>query len=401
MKVLFLTPRLPYPPIGGDKLRIYHQIRLLSPRLEHIHLLSLIEAADEREAARRFEAEFPNLTVETVFLPRWRSYLSCAEGLFTRDPLQVCYYRSARFVARLEGLLASQAFDACVMHLFRMAQYGHLLAGVRTVLELTDCLSLRYRRSAPYARGISRLLDGIERRRVSGYETRATGRVDASVVVTEADRDELVRLGAKGAIEVINNGVDTEFFHPRPTVDPEPRTAAFLGNLHSFPNRDAVEFIVREIWPLVRRVEPRAGLQIIGTHPTRRIRGFDGRDGVVVTGRVDDVRPYLWRSALTLAPVRVGAGTQNKILESLALGVPAITTSVGFEGLGMVPGEGVLVANEPDAIAECVLRVFADADLRHRLSVSGRGFVEANYDWDEKGRRIYGVLNGSPPPEPP
>lgn len=394
MKVLVLTPRLPYPPAGGDKIMIYNHIRLLARRVERIHVLSFITSEAERKPADEFASKFPNLTVETVLHESWRSWANCAMGLLTRKPLQVHYYRSETYRRALEALLKRETFDAAVLHLVRMAQYLPLLNGMTTVLALSDCLTLRYERSAPYLSGMTRLIDGVERRRMAWYETASTAWASASFVHTERDRAKLIELGAKGRVAVINNGVDLEYFRPDPAATPETRTISFLGNLHSAPNRDAVRFLAGEVWPLVRERTPDARLQIIGINPTPRIRAWDGRNGVTVTGGVPDVRPYLLKSWATVCPIRIGAGIQNKILESLALGVPVVTTHIGFEGLGAAEGEGVLVADAPRDIAGAVLRLFKDPGERGRLAAAGRAFVEKQYNWDEKSAALLRLLRG-------
>lgn len=160
------------------------------------------------------------------------------------------------------------------------------------------------------------------------------------------------------------------------------------------PNRDAVAYLAESVWPLVRQAYPDARLQIIGIHPTPAIRALDGRDGIVVTGPVEDVRPWLRRSVATLCPVRIGAGMQTKILESLALGVPVITTPVGFEGLGAREGDGVLVGDTPEALAAAADRLLRDGTGRADLARRGRDFVERHYAWQDKMDRLFALLAG-------
>ena len=257
INILFLTPRLPYPPAGGDKLCAYHHIRLLAARADHIHLLSLIEREQEQTLAREFENRIPNLTVETVLLPTWRSYVNCLIGLLTTKlPLQVHYYRCSAYAKRVSELSDQNSFDACYFHLIRTAQYAEGVSCAVTLLSLQDCLTLRYERSAQYVRGKARFIDAIERSRIAQYETAFTSKMDVSSVVAAADGDKLRALGARGKIEVVNIGVDLGYFCLDETVAYEPTTISFLGNLHSVPNRDAVRFLVNEIWPLVKLREP-------------------------------------------------------------------------------------------------------------------------------------------------
>jgi polysaccharide biosynthesis protein PslH len=397
MRILFLTSRLPWPPAGGDKLLVYHHIRLIAPHAGHIHVLSLVDNEADRENAAAFEKEFENLTVETVLLPSWQSWLRTLKGLlFSSAPLQVHYYHCPAYSRRLRQLAREQEFDACYLHLIRMLPYArHLPDDVRTVLSMTDCLTLRYERSLPYTRGKARLIDRVELRRVPAYEAAAVKQTGAAIVVTENDRDKLIELGADPAIRVVRNGVDFSFFHPDPGRASSGCRISFLGNLHSTPNRDAVRYLIREIWPLVRADAPQAELQIIGINPTPWMLEENGRNGVTVTGAVDDVRPWLWKSAVSVCPMRIGAGVQNKILESLALGVPVIASPVGFEGLGAGADDGVLVAEDAEAFAAAILRVLGDAALRADLAREGRNFVEQHYSWEEQGGKLRNILKGA------
>lgn len=370
----------------------YHHIRLLAPQVDSIRLLSFIENDVELSLAIEFEKEIHNLNVETVLLPRWRSYMNCAVGLTSTTPLQVHYYRSAAFRSRLSELVEEQTFDACYVHLIRMAQYAPLVSPIRTILSMTDCLTLRYERSAEFVRGGTRFTDAVERNRISRYETSVTNMMDVNIVVTEPDRRRLLELGANGRIEVVGNGVDTNYFAPDYAGTYEPYTVSFLGNMHSVPNQDAVRFLAENIWPEVRRELPEAKLQIIGINPPPFVKSLDEKDGITVTGSVNDVRPWLSRSAVTVCPVRIGAGIQNKILESLAMAVPVVTTPVGVEGIEPEPPAGVITAETATGISEKTLQTLRDPRFRNDLGNSGREFVTKHYTWKKTGDILHELL---------
>ncbi len=398
MKILFLTPRLPYPPAGGDKVTVYSHIRLLSPCVESIHVLSLIEHPGETKLARDFEAGFPNLTVDTVHLSRNRSRFNVALGLATSAlPLQVHYYQSRAFARRAAELARETAFDACYAHLVRMAPYAGALPIPVKILCMTDCLTLRYERSAPYATGIARYVERIERKRITPFETGCTGQFNASIVVTGVDRSRLLALGARGPVVVVPFGVDLSKFTVETDTPRAPGTVAFLGNLHSAPNRDAVRYFVDQIWPRVRQHKPDARFQIIGINAPDWVTRLHGRDGVDVVGAVDDVRPFLRRAQCTVCPMRIGAGIQTKNLESLALKTPVVSTRIGFEGLDAPEGDGVLVADAPHEFAEHVLRFLTDPAERERQGAAGRRIIEERYDWNTRAPVLYALLTGDMP----
>ncbi|HOF40794.1 MAG TPA: glycosyltransferase [Candidatus Hydrogenedentes bacterium] len=400
MKVLFLTPRLPYPPAGGDKVTVYSHIRLLSPLVDSIHVLSLIEDPAEVQCAREFEAEFPNLTVHTVRLSRNRSRLNAALGLAASSlPLQVHYYRSSVYARRASELAREIAFDACYVHLVRMAPYARNLPIPVKVLCMTDCLTLRYERSAPYATGMGRHIERIERKRITPFELQCTEEFNASIVVTEIDRRRLRELGAQGPLALVPFGVDLSRFTLDTAEARDPDCVAFLGNLHSAPNRDAVRYFVEQIWPRIRQHKPGARFQIIGINAPDWVRRLHGNSGVEVAGAVDDVRPYLRRAACTVCPMRIGAGIQTKNLESLALKTPVVSTRIGFEGLDAPEGHGVVVADSPQEFAEHVLGFLSDAAERERQGEAGRKIIENQYDWNTRAPVLYALLRGEVPRE--
>jgi len=383
VRLLALTPRLPYPPVGGDKLRAYEFIARLSARHE-VHLCSFVESEAEVEHGRALVARHPRISLETVLQTPWRSRLHTLLGIASSLPLQVHYYRSRRMAATVAGALARVRFDAVYVHLLRMAQYIER-APVRRVLDITDAVSLLYGRARAMRRDAFRALFALEVARLRGYETRLIRAFDATAVIADVDRDVLVKNGAPAErLHLVNNGVDRAFFAPRAQSYDIDRLV-FVGNLSSFANTDAAEFMLREIFPRVRARHAKASLYVVGVSPPASVLAHDGVDGVTVTGAVDDVRPYVERAALSLCPVRVAGGVQNKILESLALGVPVVTSPEGFEGLGARGEEdGVCVARGPEEFAEMALELMRDGGRRAELGRLGARFVAQHYDWDRQ-----------------
>jgi len=193
------------------------------------------------------------------------------------------------------------------------------------------------------------------------------------------------------ALEVVPNGVDIESY----TGDfgsPVPDTLTFTGVLTYFANFDAIGFFLEEIWPRVRASRPGAKLWITGRTEGVPLERLSLDEGVNFTGYLDDIRPHVARSQVCIVPLRVGGGTRLKILEAMALGTPVVSTSKGAEGLDVTAGQDILIADEPQAFANAVLRLLDDADLRARLSENGRRLVSERYDWREIGTRLNAFL---------
>lgn len=378
-RILVLTPRFPYPVIGGDRLRIFRICEALSREVD-IDLISLCETEAEMSLGVPDDGVFSS--VQRVLLPRWRSWLNCGIGLFSGAPLQVAYYRSAEFesLAR-EGAKRSAAVLA---HLIRTAEAARNL-DVPKLIEMTDAISLNYERSRQHFNPFSfrSLLHLVESRRVGRYECEIMGVFDLCVFVSAIDRQYLVasrNIEPASSTMVCTNGVDSAL-HENQYV-PDGKTIIFIGNQSSYQNADAVRHFVREIFPLVLEVRPDARFRIIGRIDRKQRDYLSGFSGVDVTGEVPDVGLAASGATVGVCPVRIGAGVQNKLLEYMALGVPAVTTSVGLEGLEAVAGADLLVADSPSDFAKRVGDLLDDRGLASALSRSGRKYVAEKHSWD-------------------
>lgn len=376
MRILFLTSRLPFPPVGGDRLRTFNMVKHLSGD-HQVTLVSFIERDEELTVAADFRACYTELV--TVKLPRRQSYLNSVRGLFSRLPLQVHYYWSPRMQAVVNREL-SRGYDAVFCHLIRMAPYIINRLDIHKVIDFTDAISLNYERSRALQRGFRGVLNSIEARRVRDYEFYAIDRADAAIFISEVDATSLTRDANKNKIKVVANGVDVEKFGGNP-VDYDENKIAFLGNMRTFPNTDAVLYFVREILPLLKEKRPGLKFYIIGNEPNRAVRHLhDGRT-VFVTGFVESVVAHLRDCAVMVAPMRAGAGVQNKILEALAAGVPVVTTAIGAEGLDAGHLE---VANNADQFVEKTLALLENKPWRKSRALNGRRYVEETFSWSRQ-----------------
>ncbi len=384
MRLLALTPRLPYPPLGGDKLRALQLITRLAAR-HQLELVSFVESAAEEASARELARRHPGMSVETVLLTPWRSRLNALIGLVSSEPLQVHYYRSARMRELLARKLAAGRYDGVYVHLIRMAPYVEDLAGTPRVLDMTDAVSMVYERAHRVRRDWLRLANAIEIRRLRRYEIELVRRFEHTTLVSEVDRDWLVANGAPAErLSLIYLGVDRGYFAPTAS-EWDPKRLVFVGNMRSFPNSDAALFLLREIFPLVRAEEKDACVDVVGVNPPPALRALSGTPGVTVTGPVDDVRPFVERGAVSLCPVRVAGGVQFKVLEALALGVPVVTSPEGFEGLGARGEEdGVIVARDAREFARASLELMRDRERRRELARRAQRFIAERYDWDRQ-----------------
>jgi glycosyltransferase involved in cell wall biosynthesis len=378
-RILVLTPRFPYPVVGGDRVRIFKICESLSRDVD-LDLISLCETEAEMSMAVPHDGVFRS--VQRVLLPRWRSWFNCGLGLFSGAPLQVAYYRSGKFesLAR-EGAKRS---GAVLAHLIRTAEAARSL-DVPKLIEMTDALSLNYERSRKHFNPFSfrSLLHLVEARRVARYEREIMGAFDLCVFVSGVDRQYLMASGKVGSATstmVCTMGVNSALLENQ--REPDGKTIIFIGNLSSYQNSDAARHFVREIFPQVQEARKEARFRIIGRIDRKLREYLGGFDGVEVTGEVPDVGFAARGATVAVCPVRIGAGIQSKLLEYMALGVPSVTTSIGLEGLEAVAGTDLLVADSPADFARRVIDLLEDAELASALSESGRKFVAGKHAWD-------------------
>lgn len=379
MRILFLTSRFPYPPYRGDKLKIFNLIRQLSARHE-IMLLSFIQNRSEEQwvpELRKYCAQ-----VRVRHLPTVRSLGNCLMAVASRKPFQVAYFCSATMRRDVDEAIREFRPAVIHTHLIRMAPYAADLKQAVRVVDLTDAVSLYLRRFAGIQRNpIKRLALHMELYRMSRFES-VIAKFDRALVCSSIDRDALQATVPNAQIRIMENGVDLSAFAPRRDGEQsEPRRVIFTGNMSYYPNADGARFLAQEIFPLVRAEVPDARLYIVGQRPPQSVRALAG-DGILVTGFVEDIRAEYLRSAVAVSPIRFGAGTLNKILEPLALGVPVVATSCGTEGLGLLPGRDLLVAEDAKGLAFHIIRVLTDPVLQRGLAEAGPQSVRARFGWE-------------------
>ncbi len=378
-RLLVLTSRFPYPVVGGDRLRLYR----ICVELAKNHELTLLSLCDDRAD---LNADVPDdgvfAHVERFYLPTWRSWVASLAAIPSRTPLQVAYYRLGRFSARARELAASH--DGVLAHLIRTGAAVADLPGPK-FLELTDAISLNYERaksaSSRHRLDPRTLAYRLETGRLKPFEQRIVERFDRSFLVSEVDLNHLFSPGdpRRDKVLVVGNGVDTDAL----TFDfaADGTDVAFIGNLASLQNFDAALHFASDVLPLVQRARPGTRFRVVGRIDSDDAERLAALGGVDVTGEVDSVADAVRGAGVGVAPLRIGAGVQNKVLEYFALGLPCVSTPLALEGFGAEDGRELLVAESAQAQAEAVLRLLDDRALAGRLARSGRDYVERHHSW--------------------
>ena len=393
MKILYVCHRIPYPPHKGEKIRSFHQVRHLARRHE-VHLFALADRASDLayiEPLRAFCRE-----VEVVYRAPWRARLRALAALPFSAPVTLAYFGSSELRRRIRRAAAQIPFDVAVAYSSSMAPYieGLELPRVVDFVDLDSQKWLQYASSSlPPWRWIYRL----EGRRLFAFEKRTAEEAEAVIVVTEAEGEALREQGKPRRLEAVSLGVDLEFYRTEgaraPELDRDPRpTLLFVGFMAYRPNYEAVLRVARGILPGVAREVSRVRFVVVGADPPRAVRALHDGERIVVTGGVEDTRPYLRAASAALIPLDMGRGIQTKVLEAMAMKVPVVLSEQAARGVGGRPGRDyVVVRDDGEAVRETV-RLLNDPERAGALGAAGRRFVEANYRWEDKLDRYERIL---------
>ena len=381
--LLLLAHRLPYPPNKGDKIRSFHLLRFLSSRYR-VYLATFVDHRDDWQhvpnvrslcAAGHFAALRP-LTARARSLG----------ALVHRRPLSLHYYADAAMRAWVDATVREQGIERIVCFSSPMAQYAAHHPGACRVMDFVDVDSEKWRAYAARRPWPLAALYRREAHRLLQYERAAAGASDATLFVSAAEAALFRTLAPESAARTghYSNGVDTGYFSPRHDF-PSPFPAAapvlvFTGAMDYWPNIDAVAWFATEVLPLVRAIVPAARFCIVGANPAPAVRRLAALAGVMVTGTVPDVRPYLAHAALCVAPMRVARGIQNKVLEAMAMARTVLVSSAALEGIAAQPGRDLLVADNAADCAALVCDVLARPTAA--MGQAARRTVETRYGWD-------------------
>lgn len=384
MRLLFLTSRLPYPPDRGDRSRVYHFLRTLSAE----HEITLVTfSASESERPYLIHLQPFCKQIHVIDWPLWRSVAAVATNVWRRLPLQVLYYRSAAMAKFVDALLNTQSFDAVYVHLFRMAPYLINHKNQHRILDLTDVVSNEIDLSLPYRPFLWRWLYRFELPRIRQYEAEVAAQFEECWLIAQADQKTLTAVAPQAHSYVVPIGVKIRSDLAAATVS-QPPILLFVGNMSIFHNVDAVNYLVKQIFPLVRSFIPACQLHLVGAGVSSKIRELESSPGVSVSGFVLDLDVVYRETAVFVAPMRFAAGLQTKILDAMGAGLPVVTTSLINAGLGAIPEQDLLLADDASACAAQISRLLNDNRLREKIGQAGRNFVQLRFSWDAVAKRM-------------
>ena len=392
MNLLYLAHRIPYPPDKGDKIRSFNTVKYLAARHRVWCACFVDEPADFEHvtALRKYCSE-----VVALPLNRARATARGLVGLAAGRTMTETFYRDGDMTRAIRGLCDSVRFDAVLVFSSSMGPYAAAIDVPRKVIDFCDLDSRKWADCARRHPPPRSWLLHLEARRLAALERELVERFDATILIGEHEITDAEGWApaADGKLHFVSNGADV------PSFDTPPRYArgvvGFVGDMRYHPNEDAVCWFVKNVWPQVAAARREAVLEIVGRGPSRRVRRLAGVRRVRVVGPVDRVTDYLRRFQVSIAPLRIARGIQNKVLEAMAAARPVVTTTAAAAGIYGIDGQDFLISDDARGFADHVIQLLRDPEECRALGESGRRYVIRNHNWETQVARLAAIVWGT------
>jgi sugar transferase (PEP-CTERM/EpsH1 system associated) len=380
--LLLLIHRIPYPPNKGDKIRSYHLLKHLAQHYR-VHLATFVDDPDDWQHVPHVEALCA--TSHFAGLNPLRSRVRSLGALVAGRSLSLDYYRDAGLQRWVDQTMAAHKIERVLTFSSAMAQYAEKYPQARRVVDFCDVDSDKWRQYADKKSWPMSWLYRHEARQLLDYERRVARESDASLFVSAPEADLFRQLAPESDSKIgfFNNGVDTDYFSPdlahvSPYTAGE-RALVFTGAMDYWPNIDAVQWFADDVFPQLQARIPELRFYIVGSRPAPAVQALAQKNGVVVTGTVPDVRPYIAHAQVAVAPLRIARGIQNKVLEAMAMATPVVVSPQALEGIDAVPGTELVLADGADAFVEAVSGLLSRQ--QNPMGRAARAKVERQYSW--------------------
>ncbi|MGC8865321.1 MAG: glycosyltransferase [Bacteroidales bacterium] len=389
-KLLVVLPRAPWPLEKGDKLRAFHQLRCLSRHFQ-IYLVALCEGKPHPEAWHQLKPFCAEVHIISLSWPR--RILGMITALLRGWPLQTGYFYHPKALRKIKSIQRSHQPDYAYFQLARTGPYARKLS-IPLIIDFQDTFSEGIHRRKEKARVWLKPFLSFEYQRLKHYETTLLDSFTEATLISEPDRD-LFPHPQRQRIHIIPNGVDFEYFKPDFSIAKEP-WILFTGNMNYPPNVDAARFLATEIMPRVWEIKPEVKLILAGATPHPTVRALEG-EKILVTGWVNDMREYYLKASVFIAPMRMGTGLQNKLLEAMAMQLPCITSPLANQALKATPYHEILIGNSPVEYAEHILCLLEDGAFAKQLAFQGFSFVRQHYSWEKATDKLVEIIRKTAP----
>lgn len=401
MKTVFLCQRVPYPPDRGDRITTWHFLQHMLERGDEVRLGCFTEEARDDDAVAFLRGRCRE--VAAPLLPRGRRKLTALRGLLTGRALTLPFFADAGLRRVVDRWFQTDPPDLVYVYSSSMAQYVMGRRGCRKVMHFAELDSDKWLQYAQQKGPLGRWIYGREARLLLRFEDAVARDCDASIVVSDVER-ELFEQRIRGVVpSVVQNGVDVDHFQSQGDDRRQPRTLVFTGVMDYEPNVDGVAWFAQQCWPAIRRRFPDARWLIVGSKPVAAVKALAALPGVEVTGRVPATPPYFDQATVAIAPLRLARGVQNKVLEAMSMGLPVVATPQAAQGLGAVPAGTLCVASTAEATIAAIAALFEDPARARREGAAAAQWVRDNFRWQNVHQRLDALLQrlGLPVAPPP
>lgn len=389
--LLFLAHRIPYPPNKGDKIRSYHLLKYLAADF-NVYLGTFIDDPEDWQHTGTLDA----LCADTCYqgLQPLHAKVKSLQGLLTGEALSLPYYQNQPMQDWVDRTIKTHAIKKVLVFSSVMARFVNDAHDVDMVVDFVDVDSDKWRQYAAKKTGLSRWVYQREAKYLFDYELKTAQRAKTNVFVSEQEAALFKSLAPSVSDRTghINNGVDTDYFSPdlafNSPYQADEEALVFTGAMDYWANVDAVVWFAKNVFPLLEKNYPNLKFYIVGGKPSKDVQELAGNKNVIVTGRVDDVRPYVAHARLAVAPLRIARGIQNKVLEAMAMGKHVVATSAAMEGIPYHESLAVSVADEADAMA----RQLDELLQAEPAASANRDFVKTLFSWEQNARQLSALL---------
>lgn len=393
MKILFLTSRFPYPPYRGDKVRTYNFLKVLSEENE-IHLVSFYESSEDLLNLKMLEPYCKNINL--VYVPKLLSWTKALSYYFLSTPSQTAYYRSHRMERLIKKICRETDFDVAYVHLFRMNQYERFMPrNIFKIVDLTDVISKEIFRSVGIKTYWKTFFDKREATKIRNYEILLAKSADEIWVISEAEKEDLIRSSGVGNVHVVENGVPVSITERKS----DNNSILFFGYSKSKHNMDALKFLLNNILPEVAKQVPGISLKIFGAGKWGGYKNTNRSFSVANLGFISNIDNIFSTAAVLVAPILYSAGTQNKILEAMSHGVPVVTSSFGNEGIRAEVGSQIIICDNPSSYVEQIVKILSNPQIGENIGKEGQKYVRSTFSWYLATKRMDEVKKLLNPPK--
>jgi glycosyltransferase involved in cell wall biosynthesis len=379
MRILVLTSKFIWPLTDGAVIRDYNLL-CETARRHDVYLLCFLFKPEDREQFGALEPYCKKIIGIDLHRPKWQTLRNAVAGSMGPHPFILREYYRRDMAAAIDKVIAEEKIDVVHAHFLHMAQY---FAGLKSTAVVFDTHNLEHvlwqRLSQTGGDTLKRAFAGVQQGKLLRWHQEVGLNCEVNVTLSDEDRDEYLRIAPDADVMTVPNGADTKFWHPMADAV-EPHSVIYFGNLSWPPQADAAIHFHDESLPLIRREFPDTTFYVVGQNPPESVKALAG-DKVVVTGFVDDVRPYIARSAVVAMPLRIGAGTKHRVFQALSMEKPMVASSVAKEGIPLVHGETAMLADEPGTFAAHVITLLKNPEMRAKMGKAGRKMVLDRYDW--------------------